>query len=436
MKINTKPAPVYTHEGGVAAHITPVQELRRTVLACMLWESGFYENGQDIAARIGALVEKVSPDEVAEIAIEAREKQNLRHVPLLLVRELARKPSRCRDGLIADTLARVIRRADELAEFVAIYWKDKRQPLSKQVKKGLARAFCKFDEYQLAKYNRDGAVKLRDVLFLCHAKPANEEQAALWKRLVEGTMATPDTWEVALSSGADKKATFERLVAEGKLGDLALLRNLRNMAEAGVDMGPIKTRIVEGAAKSKVLPFRYVAAARAVPSAEPTLDSAMQRSMEGLPRLPGSTIVLVDVSGSMDVPLSAKSDLSRLDAASALAVLIRGICEDVRVFTFSERTVEVPARRGMALIDAINGSQIHSGTYLRKSLMELSAKVTADRIIVITDEQSADGISAPIGRGYSINVGTSANGVAYGQWTNVSGFSEAVVQYIQALESV
>ena len=72
-------------------------------------------------------------------------------------------------------------------------------------------------------------MKLRDVLFLCHAKPKDEAQDATWKQLIGGTLPTPDTWEVALSSGADKKATWERLIAEKKLGALALLRNLRKI---------------------------------------------------------------------------------------------------------------------------------------------------------------------------------------------------------------
>ncbi len=94
----------------------------------------------------------------------------------------------------------MIQRADELSEFVAIYWAGGRQPLSAQVKKGLAAAFGKFDEYALAKYDRAGAVRLRDVLFLSHARPVDEAQAALWKRLAENELATPDTWEVALSA--------------------------------------------------------------------------------------------------------------------------------------------------------------------------------------------------------------------------------------------
>ena len=173
----------------------------------MLWENEFYEEGVSIAGRIRELVPKVEAPKVAALAVEARTNMKLRHVPLLLVREMARHATH--RSLVAETLVSVIQRADELAEFVAIYWADGRAPLSAQVKKGLAAAFTRFDEYALAKYDRAGAVRLRDVLFLCHAKPVDAAQAALWKRLIAGELATPDTWEVALSTGesaGDKRA--------------------------------------------------------------------------------------------------------------------------------------------------------------------------------------------------------------------------------------
>ena len=436
MKLNTAPKSTFTHEGAKASHIKPADELRRTVMACLLWESGFYESGEAVADRLKRLVPLCNTHDVADIAIEAREKQHLRHVPLLLVRELARDSKRCANSLIADTLCRVIQRADELAEFLTIYWSEGRRPIAKQVKKGLACAFGKFNEYALAKYDRDSTVKLRDVLFMVHAKPKDDEQAALWKRLVNGALAAPDTWEVALSAGADKKATFERLLVEGKLGYMALLRNLRNMQQAEVDSALVFKALQEGVAKSKVLPFRYVTAARAVPMWESQIDAAMQTAMQGMDKLPGRTCVLVDVSGSMGAKLSAKSDLKRLDAAAALAVLVRGICADARVFTFSEALAEVPPRSGMALIDAIVRSQPHCGTYLGGALKALKtqANVQADRSIVITDEQSADAVGKPIGRGYMLNVATDKNGVGYGDWTHISGFSEAVVDYIAATE--
>ena len=195
-----------THEGGPARHISTELQLRRAVLACMLWEDQFYEDGVAIAGRIRELVAQVPAEKVAALAVEAREKMKLRHVPLLLVREMARLKTH--RHLVAETLGRVVQRADELAEFVALYWSEGKQPLSAQVKKGLASAFTRFDEYALAKYNRATPVKLRDVLFLSHAKPVDAAQAALWKRLVEGQLTTPDTWEVALSAGTDKREAW------------------------------------------------------------------------------------------------------------------------------------------------------------------------------------------------------------------------------------
>src|SRR5690349_15450084 len=285
-----------THEGAPSRHISPELQLRRAVLACMLWESQFYEDGVEIAGRIAELVPKVAADKVAALAIEARERVKLRHAPLLVVREMARHKTH--RHLVAETLARVIQRADELAEFVAIYWKDGRVPLSGQVKKGLAAAFPKFDEYQLAKYDRGGPIKLRDVLFLCHAKPLDAAQAGGWKKLIWGRLATPDTWEVALSSGADKREAWERLLAENKLGALALLRNLRNMNEAGVDEDLVLSAL-RSMKTQRVLPFRFLAAARYAPQWEEALEQAMLACVSGQEKLPGKTIVLVDVSGSI-----------------------------------------------------------------------------------------------------------------------------------------
>jgi 60 kDa SS-A/Ro ribonucleoprotein len=432
MKTNLKRvSPVHTHEGAPAIPSNAYTELRRAVLACLLWEDQFYESGEDIAARIGALVKQVPAEKVAQLAIDARTKFKLRHVPLLLVRELARS----KGNLVGRTLSEVIQRADELSEFVSIYWKDKKQPLSKQVKLGLAHAFSKFNAYQLGKYRGDDkAVKLRDVLFLCHAKPKDPEQEALWKRLIDGTLETPDTWEVALSAGADKKETFERLIREGKLGYLALLRNLRKMLEVGCDETIVRAALSAGAHASKALPFRFIAAARAAPRFETQLDAAMQLAVSELPKLPGKTTVLVDVSGSMDAALSGKSDLKRMDAACGLAIMARELCEDCRVFAFSTAIAEIPARRGMSLSDAIQRSMPHGGTDLGGAVTWVNANVRYDRLIMVTDEQSATPVPAPVALGYMVNVASYKNGIGYGPWTRLDGFSEAILTYIQEAE--
>lgn len=429
MKLNTAPVAKHTHEGGVASHLSPIQELKRTVLACMLWEKGFYEEGVDVATRMRSLIAKCKPDDVKALALLARNQMYLRHVPLFLLREL----SRIKGTLISQTLFEVIQRPDELAEFLAMYWQDGKTPISKQVKKGLALAFTKFNEYSLAKYNRDSRIKLRDVLFMVHAKPKDKEQEELWKKLVNNTLETPDTWEVQLSAGKDKQETFTRLLKERKLGYLALLRNLRNMVDAKVDTSLISDALLSNVKGSKVLPFRFIAAARACPSMERVLDQAMQMAVKDLPKLPGKTAVLVDVSGSMSFMLSGKSDLNRLDAAKALAILVNSVAEECRVWKFNYNAAEVAPRQGMALGDAIGG--VGGGTHIGAAVKTVNAAYNYDRIIVITDEQSQDAVGAPTARGYMLNVANYQNGVGYGQWTHIHGFSEACVNFIQEYEN-
>lgn len=428
---------VFTHEGARGKRFTPEQELRRTIMNCLLWEDQFYEDGVSIADRIKALVPLVEPAKVAALAIEAREQMKLRHAPLLVVREMARHEKH--RVLVADTLARVIQRPDEMTELLAIYWADalgpmqqrKRQPVSAQIKKGLARALTKFDAYQLAKYDRDGPVRIRDVLFLVHAKPKDTAQEKVWKELVDGTLSSADTWEVSLSSGKDKRESFERLIAEKKLGGLALLRNLRLMQKAEVPRKTIADAI-EAMRTDRILPFRFITAARYAPDFEPELEQAMLKSVKGYVRLPGRTRLLIDVSGSMFYPLSAQSEMTRAEAACGLAVLAREVCDEVEIFTFSEKTLKVPPRRGFALRDAIIASQPHGGTMLGSAVKEIDRK--GDRLIVFTDEQSHENVGAPKGRGYIVNVASYQHGVGTGAWMRVDGFSEAVIAWIAAQE--
>lgn len=437
MRLNTAVKnPHRTFEGAPA--IQPrnaIDQLRRAVSACLLWENQFYEDGVAIADRIAALVAQCDPADVAALAVEARTSMKLRHAPLWLLAALATAGK----GAKAEDYAAVVNRADEMGELISMFWKDGRRPLPAAMKRGLGLAFGKFDAYQLGKYDRKTAIKLRDVLRLVHPKPANDEQSAMWKAVIDGSLASPDTWEVALSAGADKRETFTRLLGDGKLGYLALLRNLRGMADAGVDTSLIRDAILARKGAHNVLPFRYVAAARACPQFEPALDEALCGAIEGLPILPGKTVVLVDVSGSMNDPLSSKSDLTRADAAATLASIIHG---DLRMFSFADQVIEIPPRRGMAGVDAIKRSQT-GGTRLFDAVDLINRTVPYDRLIVITDEQATDPtrfgywirgnvtqMPMPKGRGYLINVASYQNGVAFGPWVSISGFSENVLRFV------
>lgn len=503
-----------THQGGIAARIPVEQQLRRSVCSCLLWEDEFYEGGESIAQRIVRLARACSPDVVARLASDARSHLNLRHVPLLLIAALAGKGEGAPAAkIVSRGLEQVIQRADELTEFLAIYGQvygiapgKLRGRLSAQVKKGLAAAFQKFDAYQLARYfntsgEKEAPIKARDVLMLCRPRPLNKTQANQWKRILENKPIQSGgaaSWEVENSRGIDetvqavlkdaadlgaegklkegqavakvlraagiskteweemrrndKKSVFERQLKGGKLGYLALLRNLRNMTEAKVDRALIEAALLARRGAHRVFPFRYIAAARACPQFEGVIDQALSEAIAELPAFPGRTVVLVDVSQSMEEKLSGGSDLTRLDAAAALASLMPG---DLRVFTFSNALVEAPRRFGMAGVQAIVQSQPHGGTYLQRALAVLMGSpysqvingrrvraepVEMDRLIVITDEQVADRVSPPQGLrygAYMINVASAKNGIGYGDsWTHLDGFSEQIIRWISEFEKM
>src|SRR5260370_2105706 len=112
-----------THEGAPARSISSELQLRRSVLACLLWEDQFYEDGVEIAGRMQSLVPKGKAETVAAHAVEARSKMKLRHVPLLLVRDMARlKPH---PELVSRTRAEVLQRAHDVTAVRALY----RQPV-------------------------------------------------------------------------------------------------------------------------------------------------------------------------------------------------------------------------------------------------------------------------------------------------------------------
>lgn len=365
MRFNTRKeeeGKVLNHEGAEAFVMTPELELYTAVVTASL-DDKFYEANDKRVERIVSLIAKVDPLFVAQLAVYTRTKMYLRSVPLLLLVELAKVHSG--DDLVSRAVAKTVLRADEIAELLACYQsrnpsKDTRKKLAKlshQIQAGLQQAFNRFDEYQFGKYNRDGLeVTLRDALFLVHPKAKDEAQQALFDKIANKSLAVPYTWETELSALGQTKfendeqralafrAKWEELIDSGKVGYMALMRNLRNILESNVSFDHIgrvcdTLKDPDAVANSKQLPFRYLAAYREVqhvasPSTAAVLSALELATLSSAINLKGfgveeKVLLACDVSGSMQHSISDRSKVELYDIGLLLAMLLKNRCAQV-----------------------------------------------------------------------------------------------------------
>ena len=415
---------VLNHEGAEAYRLSSEMELYTAVVTSSLSDK-FYETAEQQINRISALIVKCDHKFVAQLAVYARTEMNLRSIPLFLVVELAKIHNG--DNLISRTIEKVVLRADEIMELLVCYqWRNKAEGIKKlarlshQVQIGLQLAFNRFDEYQFAKYDRDNLeVRLRDALFIVHPKAKNNAQQALFDKIANKSLETPYTWETELSALGQQKfetpdarqnafrAKWEELIASGKLGYMALLRNLRNILDAGVDTDLVKD-VAERlgnpheVARSKQFPFRYLSAYRElrsnkngnVPLVMDALEDAVQATAQNIAGFNKNTSVLLacDVSGTMYTPISARSSVKNYDIGLVLAMLLKNRCENVVTGIFGNewKVVNMPSRGILSNVEqmykregevgyATNGYKVLE--YLRTNNIKM------DKVMMFTDCQ-------------------------------------------------
>lgn len=426
--------------------------LRRVALANLLFESDYYQSADEIMKQIEDLCHKVEGEKIIELAMECRFEQKLRHTPLWLL-ILANE---IHDISVKDALSKIANRPDmtiDLLQMLKV--RNGSYKMSKSVKKGLAKAFDQYDEYQIAKYRKSNmALSLIDVVNMVHPKPTANNEHAL-KALVEDTLQPANTWEAALSQGADKKETFERMISEKSLGSLAILRNLKNMTEAGISRETIKTAIAQ-VNSSWLTPLNFLAAQRNAVEFTVDIDEAMMKCFSGDP-IKGTTILAIDVSGSMGQITSSHSKFSRMDLAFAMSAAGSYIFEDlILVFTAGDdgkregKHMIVNNRKGLGLFDYhqfINSELGYGGIFtyqLCEWLKEKGYAKDAERLVVISDSQDIDahyGLNrkpdtSPYKSSYIINISAHTHGIKTENWTaEINGWSDKVFHYIKALES-
>lgn len=298
--------------GGVA--FTQEQKLEfASILLTSFLKNQFYRSADGTISRIQKLMRTMDPKFAAQAAVYARKVFGMRSVSHLVAAEIGALVHGSDWG--RNFFREVIQRPDDVTEILAAYMTlHPSQGIPNAMKKGMGEALSRFNEYSLGKYRGDkNDISLVDAVNLLH--PQHNKQL---KALIKGTLVTPDTWEVMMSEAGQKakdaddlikrKAkVWKDLLSEKKLGYFALLRNLRNIAEQAtpatlkmaleqlVDRNSIKT--------SLVLPFRYTTAIQQLAGHRDivkALNSALDISLDNVPKLKGKTLIVIDHSGSMD----------------------------------------------------------------------------------------------------------------------------------------
>lgn len=399
------------YEGDSAYKLTSRLQLYTAVCTASLQPKFYVPSVESEEDRIRSLIRKVPHEFTAKLAVYAREKMYLRSIPLVLAVELAKVCNH--SNLVSRVVERVIQRADELYEILGYYQQanntEELKKLSKQIQKGVARAFLKFDEYQFAKYNRKTVPSLRDALFLSHAKPQTKEQEELFKKIADNNLTIPYTWEVLLSKKGNTKKVWEELIASGQVGYMALLRNLRNIINAKVSAASLEkvlNHIKDPAnvRKSKQLPFRFLAAYREIKNLAgfsqravlEALEDAIKASCDNIPIDASKVVIACDVSGSMQIPISisisARSKIQYYDIGLMLGMMLNLKCEKTIVGMFGDDWKVIPVPRDNILK---NADELHrregevgyatNGYKVIKYL--LNEELPADKVMVFTDMQ-------------------------------------------------
>jgi hypothetical protein len=371
----------------------------------------FYRSAKGSLDELKNLASKIKDKEfVAKAAIYARDRFGMRSITHALAGELASELNGKEWG--KKFYDKVVVRVDDMTEILSYYLAyktNKDNPkFPNALKKGFAKAFDKFDGYQLAKYRGENKeVKLVDIVNIVHPVPTQRNKEAL-SLLIKGELKNADTWESKLSQAGQvaeseedlaslKADAWKSLISERKIGYFALLKNLRNIIFQAPDSLPSACELLTDErliSKSRVLPFRFATAyeeisklgsSTEVRNVLVAINKALDISVVNVPIFDGDTLVVLDVSGSMS---GKPSEIASLFGA------ILAKSNNCDVMTFSTNSQYVSYNPMDSVMTIRNGFKFSGGGTNFKSIFQ-NANKKYDRFIILSDMQSWIGYNTP-----------------------------------------
>lgn len=440
-QLSQRPDATTNHEGALAFRLDPYTELYITAASYLVGEGKFYEPRYKAESRFVHLIQEMckrDPEYVLQLALFLRNYHYMRDTPLMMLGvyanipeafDLTEKGWHNKVPYARQYVTDCIQRPDAIANLIAycLNHPGKKGKLPAMIKNGCALAFPKFDGYRLKKNDHpDRQVKLRDAMFLCHPKPKDETQAKVFEMLADDALPMVETWETMRSTG---KMTWHDVIHQvfyksGRVNNyMAILRNLRNCLESpdvtleDVDLLCRMISDRKAVLRSKQLPFRFLSAYKILTGTSSRMDrvrgriphfaemhpminqvlaaleAAIGYSVENLPRLPGTTLIACDVSGSMEAPVSKNSSVERYDIGIILGMMANSFCDKSITGFFGDIWKPVPLSRKTGILQ--NALEMHrlegevgyaTNGYLVIDYL-LENRIPVDRIMIFTDCQ-------------------------------------------------
>lgn len=432
-----------TYEGGLAWKPTnPAIELLFTAACTYVGENTYYETAEQRQDRLVKLVHeatKRNPNEVAKIVRDLRSEFKIRTAAILVACEYVAAGGHSARTVIASAC----QRPDEPGEVLA-YWTAKYgRKIPRGIKTGLGDAARRlYTERNVLKYDTPShAFRFADVIELCHVKPDNDNQSALFKFLLDNrhhdsgiidpfSMLSKHAWlakqnederrkllrDLGANALSEAGFTWERLSswlpggmdAEAwefvipSMGVMALVRNLRNFDEANISSKAVSTVIrkitdEEEVAKSRIFPYQVLLAYQNARSDnwKRALGDTVDLASGNLPRLDNSLLV-IDTSGSMRGTLSQKSTADRITVAGLQAASIARHSRNCNVVIFGEGnrdiTNEIRGRSVLGAAEHIKSlvGSVGVATFGHTAIRDHFDPQKHSRAIMFTDDQMHD----------------------------------------------
>ena len=447
--------------GGEAFKESVELELVSLVLTSFVAEQ-FYRTEKDSLTKLESLINILKDKKfIAKLAIYARNEFGMRSISHVIAGEIAKRSKN--EQWTKDFFEKVIHRPDDMTEIMSYYISKFGKPIPNSLKKGLSKAFNKFDAYQLAKYRaEDKELSLVDLVNLVHPRPTPKNSEALSK-LVKGELKSTGTWEVELTKAGqvaknnedlkDLKAdAWKKLVLERKIGYFALLRNLRNIIlQAPEIIDEVCNMLTDSnlITKSLVLPFRFSTAVDEIELMSGSsitrkvlvaLDNAIEISCANVPKFDGETLVVLDCSGSM---IGQPAKIGSLFAA----VIAKANNADIMLFANSASYFDYNPNNSVSTI--AKSIKFSFGGTNFNAIFNKANKVY-DRVIILSDMQGWIDYKAPIKEFYSYKRRFNCNPfifsfdlAGYGSLQfpeskifTIAGFSDKVLGLMKLLEMI